>query len=133
MSVEFKGQCACGAIKYACEGAPNFSLICQCRQCQRITGSGHAAQFAIEASKTTIEGTVSTYELSSDSGNTVKSAFCGNCGSPMYKTTSGMPDSLVFHAATLDDPSIFSPQMAVFASAAQPWDHIDPAIARAGE
>jgi len=35
---------------------------------------------------------------------------------------------MVFHAATLDDPSIFKPQMVVFHNSAQPWDYIDPLI-----
>lgn len=47
-----------------------------------------------------------------------------------YKTTSMMPGTLVFHAATLKDPSVFTPQMVVFSDSAQPWDHVDPTIGR---
>lgn len=125
-----RGGCACGAIRYRCTGLPRFSLMCQCRQCQRITGAGHSAQFAVEVSGTTVEGDLSFYDLTSDAGNLVKSAFCGTCGNPVYKTTTMMPDLLVFHAATLDDPSIYQPQMVVFSSAGQAWDHIDPTIPR---
>jgi len=126
MSYQFNGQCACGSITYTCDAEPKFTLICQCRQCQRITGTGHSAQFAVDTSNIRITGEVSTYELTSDAGNAVKSAFCGQCGNPIYKTTSMNPDMLVFHAATLDDPSAFKPQMVVFSSSSQPWDHIDP-------
>jgi hypothetical protein len=31
-------------------------------------------------------------------------------------------------AASLDDPSIFKPAMDIFASSAQPWDHMNPAL-----
>jgi len=106
--------------------------MCQCRQCQRVTGTGHAAQFAVQAAKTTINGTVQTHALKSDRGNDVVSAFCGNCGNPMYKTTSMMAEMIYFHAATLDSPGDFRPQMVVHSESAQPWDHIDPAIERQG-
>jgi len=121
----------CGSIQYTCASKPKFSLICQCRQCQQITGSGHSAQFAVDEDKTDIVGAVMTFDLTSNAGNAIKSAFCGTCGNPIYKTTSMMPGTLVFHAATLDDPSAFKPKMVVFSDSAQPWDHVDPAVGRA--
>lgn len=130
MKPPFSGQCMCGTIKYHCQSEPKFSLLCQCRQCQKITGTGHAAQFAIDAIDTKIIGTVKTFLMTSDSGNDVMSAFCGNCGNPIYKTTSMMPDTYVFHAATLNDPNIFKPDFSVYSKSAQPWDFIDPNIER---
>jgi len=87
-------------------------------------------QFAVDSDKTTITGEVQSYALKADSGNDVTSAFCGQCGNPIYKTTSMMPDMLVFHVATLDNPADYKPQMVVNTDSAQPWDHIDPTIAR---
>jgi len=124
MQSKLSGQCSCGEISYTFSEEPKFSLMCQCRQCQRITGTGHAVQFAVETDKTSIVGNVQTYKLKADSGNDVLSAFCGSCGNPIYKTTSGMPEMIVFHAATLDDPSLLQPQMVVNSDSAQPWDYI---------
>jgi hypothetical protein len=42
-------------------------------------------------------------------------SFCQNGGSPLYKTSSGFPDLIFFHAATLDDPSQYRPQSVVWA------------------
>ena len=130
MTYQLTGSCECGKITYKCERTPKFTLMCQCRQCQRITGAGHSAQFAVAEEDTVLTGTVQTYSLNADSGNAVISAFCGNCGNPIYKTTSMMPDTLFFHAATLDDPKTFDPQMVVFSKSAQPWDYINPSIER---
>jgi len=105
-------------------------MMCQCLQCQRITGAGHTAQFAVDAAKTSINGDVKFFDLTSDSGNMVKSAFCETCGNPVYKTTSMAPELIMFHAATLDDPSTYRPQMVVYSEFAQAWDHIDPDIPR---
>jgi len=130
MKEPITGRCSCGSISFECASDPKFSLMCQCRQCQRITGAGHTAQFAMDSSATTITGQVTFYTLTSDDGNTINSAFCGTCGNPIYKTTSMMPELIMFHAATLDDPGIYQPQMVVYADSAQPWDKIDPAISR---
>jgi hypothetical protein len=75
-----------------------------------------------------LRGQPQTYQLSADSGNTVTSAFCSRCGSPVFKTSSGYPDIIFFHAATLDDPSSYKPQTVVWITSKQPWDHVDPAI-----
>jgi len=130
MQEKLTGRCSCGAVSYECTSEPKFTLMCQCRQCQRITGTGHSAQFGVESNTTKIVGCVQLYALTSGDGNDVKSAFCGTCGNPLYKTTSMMPDMLFFHAATLDDPSQYKPHMVVHTDTAQPWDHIDPSIQR---
>jgi len=124
------GQCMCGSVQYSSEAEPRFAILCQCLQCQKITGTGHSAQFAVDANSTTVKGAVGQYELTSDAGNAVTSAFCPVCGNPIFKTTSMMPDTLVFHASTLNDPSMFKPGAVVFSGSAQEWDYIDPAIER---
>ncbi|TVZ40943.1 hypothetical protein P886_0278 [Alteromonadaceae bacterium 2753L.S.0a.02] len=130
MNDKITGRCACGGVTYSTVAEPQFTLICHCRQCQRISGSGHAAQFAVPVDQTEVEGKVTFYDQIAESGNTVSSGFCPVCGSPMFKKTSRMPEIYFFHAATMDDPSAFKPQMVVYEVAKQPWDHVDPAIPR---
>ena len=130
MSERISGRCACGAIKYTTAADPKFTLICQCRQCQRISGSGHAAQFAVSVEETSIDGEVKFYDQVAESGNTVSSGFCSNCGSPVLKKTTKVPELFFFHAATMDSPSTFKPQVVVYEESKQPWDHVDPAIPR---
>jgi hypothetical protein len=128
MTSLLKGGCECGAVRYESSAEPAFSLICQCRQCQRISGSGHSPQFALPAEAVSLTGEVKFFALTGDSGNTVSSGFCPNCGNPVLKKSSGFRQFLFFHAATLDDPSKFSPQFVVWSSSKQPWDHVDPKL-----
>jgi hypothetical protein len=126
MQAKVRGGCLCRSVRYETKVEPGFSMICCCRQCQQITGTGHALQFALPKTKVTITGESKIYRMTADSGNTVSSAFCPNCGSPIFKTTSGHPDTVFFHAATLDDPSLFRPQTVVYLKSKQPWDCVDP-------
>lgn len=123
-----QGGCACGQVRYEVMAEPVFTLLCQCRQCQRITGSGHSAQLAVPRDKTSIHGEIRYYRLVADSGSAVDSGFCPTCGSPILKTTSEFPQFNFLHAATLDKPEIFKPQMLVWSKNAQPWDHVNPSI-----
>ena len=124
------GGCACGTIRYETQAEPEFSIICQCRQCQRISGAGHAASFAVMADATTLSGDIKYFETTADDGNTVNSGFCKHCGNPVLKKTSGFPQYIFFHAATLDDPGAFEPQMVVYSEFGQSWDHVNPDLKR---
>jgi hypothetical protein len=128
MSKLIEGGCLCGAVRYEADVKPAFAVHCYCRQCQHITGAGHASQFALPSASVTLHGKVSRYELKAESGNSVTSAFCPVCGSPIFKQSEGYSQFKVFHAATLDDPSRFEPQESVWTSQRQPWDLIDETL-----
>jgi hypothetical protein len=122
----YEGGCACGAIRYEVRAESKFSFHCQCRQCQRITGSGHASQFMLPKDVASLRGELTYYEQRADNGNSVSSGFCPTCGSPILKKSSGYPEMLFFHAASLDDPRLFKPQKIVWSASKQPWDYVDP-------
>ena len=123
---ELKGGCACGLVAYIVKGDSQFSFHCKCRQCQKITGAGHASQFMINLDAVTISGELKYYDQPVDDHNTKSSGFCLNCGSPILTKVSGSPELLFFHAATLDDPSQFQPKSIAYSSSGQPWDYTDP-------
>ena len=124
------GGCMCGSFRYTSVATPAFGLQCYCRNCQRITGTGHSSQFALLHKEVTMTGATSKYETKADSGNTVTVTFCSICGNPLYNTTNGYPQFAFFHAATLDDPSKFKPQSVEWVSCRQPWDLIDASLQR---
>lgn len=122
------GSCLCGKVRFRSSALAQFSIICCCAQCQKITGTGHAPQLALPREAVTIDGEPARYELKADSGNVVTSAFCKECGSPIYKTSSGFPQFVFFHAGSLDDPSSYDPQQVVWTRKKQPWDFVNPAL-----
>ena len=44
-----------------------------------------------------------------------------------------MPELFTIHAASLDDPSRYKPQMVTYAVRGYIWDHIDPALPKFGK
>ncbi len=128
MAKPYTGGCACGAIRYAVTGEPIVMLDCQCRQCQRESGSGHASHVTFQAAAVTIEGEAATWDMVGDGGTRKRRAFCPACGSPVYMTFPDMPEIFIVKPASLDEPGRYKPQMVTWTAAAQPWDHVDPAL-----
>ena len=54
-----EGGCLCGAVRYETTAKPVSAIHCYCRQCQHITGAGHASQFALPSASVTLRGEVS--------------------------------------------------------------------------
>jgi hypothetical protein len=129
MSKAYTGGCACGAIRYEIPGAPVFSNHCQCRDCQRWTGTGHGSYLTfLGRSAVTLTGIATQWQVTADNGNVKSHAFCDKCGSPVYLTFADMPDNFAVPAASLDDPGQFRPQMVTYHVRAHAWDHLDPAV-----
>ena len=76
------------------------------------------------------EGEAKHWDIVGDSGNVKTRAFCPTCGSPVYMTFAAMPDLFTVHAASLDDPGQFKPQVVTYGVRGYGWDHLDPALTK---
>lgn len=129
MTKPYTGGCACGAIRYEIAAEPVFSNHCQCRQCQHKSGTGHGSYLSFTGRKNVqLSGVATQWEMTADSGNVKRRAFCPSCGSPVYQTYPAMPDVITVHAASLDEPERFRPQVVTYASRGHGWDRLDPAL-----
>jgi hypothetical protein len=129
MNKPYTGGCACGAIRYEVPSEPVSMNHCQCRDCQRKSGTGHGSYLAFtQRGAVKLTGQASHWDFAGDSGNMKTRAFCSVCGSPVYMTLAVAPDIFVVHAASLDDPSRFKPQKVMYSSSGHAWDHLDPAL-----
>ena len=129
MSKAFTGGCACGAVHYEISAEPFFMVDCQCRDCQRKSGTGHGSYLTFgsrEAVKLT--GHATHWDMIGDSGNVKTRGFCPTCGVPVYLTSAAMPEFFSVHAASLDDPARYQPQAVIFRSSGHDWDRVDLAL-----
>ena len=129
MSEPYTGGCACGAIRYAISAEPMVMADCQCRDCQRKSGTGHGSYLTFPGkARVKLEGHAKHWDIVADGGNVKTRAFCPVCGSPVYLTFAAMPDLFTVHAASLDDPRRYRPQMVLYGVRGHAWDRIDPAL-----
>ena len=130
MDAPYTGGCACGAIRYEVSGKPIAQNDCQCRQCQRQTGTGHGSYLTFAGAVVSTSGEAKHFETIGEGGTVKHGAFCGECGSPLFLTFPQMPDVFIVRAASLDDPARYQPNMVFWASAGHAWDQLDPALTR---
>ena len=105
-----------------------FGGHCQCRDCQRESGGGHTSFMAFPTDAVRFEGTPRFYEMTADSGNTIRRGFCANCGASVTGATTGLPDVTMISVGSLDDPGVFKPEFVCYTSRGHAWDLIDPAL-----
>jgi len=129
MSEAYTGGCACGTVRYRIPAEPLVMNDCQCRDCQRRSGTGHGSYltFANKAG-VLLEGQAQFWDVAGDSGNIKTHAFCPRCGTPVYLTFAAAPTLFTIHAASLDDPSRYVPGSVTYAIRGLPWDRTDPAL-----
>ena len=125
----YTGGCACGAVRYSTSQAPVFQNHCQCRDCQRRSGTGHGSWLTFAArADMTITGEATEWQVAGDSGNIKMHAFCPVCGTSVYLRFAAMPELISVPAGSLDAPERFAPQALTYQVRAQPWDAITPGL-----
>ena len=128
MAIKFTGGCLCSKVRYECTADPNFMWNGHCLEGQKATGTAYEAAIGIPAATLKVTGDVKYHDNKADSGNTLSRGFCPECGSRLLGKTSGMPDLAMITAGSLDDPKQYVPQLDIYISSAQPWDHMNPAL-----
>jgi hypothetical protein len=130
MTAQFLGGCACGAIRYACDVAPAAVFHCHCRDCQRSSGAPMATVAIVpRMGFSLLSGRPRSYAVTTNSGNTMRREFCGDCGSPLFLDLAARPDIWIIRATSFDDPGAFKPSMHVWTGSAQPWDRVNDGLA----
>lgn len=129
MTQPYTGGCACGALRYSTPHTPIFQNLCQCRDCQRRSGTGHGAWLTFAArAEMAITGEAAHWEVAADSGNVKSHAFCPVCGTPVYLRFAAMPDFIAVAAGSLDEPARFAPHALTYAVRGEAWDAIVPGL-----
>jgi hypothetical protein len=116
------GGCHCGAVRYEFTGTPGFQILCQCRNCQRLSGSGFSTLMQAPKAQLVIRGPVTAYEYDNNGrGSMRRRLFCAKCGAPIC---GGNPaeDFVTLSGASLDEPDLFTPREIIHHDEARPWD-----------
>lgn len=116
------GGCLCGAVRYQAELAPQFAVLCHCRDCQRLSGSGHVPVMGVPKSSFVVRGATKAYSARGGSGLAAVRHFCPVCGSLLFGMAEIVPDIASIYVGSLDDPSLFKPDTVLFARDRHLWD-----------
>ncbi|MDG0986239.1 MAG: GFA family protein [Paracoccaceae bacterium] len=129
--VKLSGGCLCGSIRYTILQQPILAYTCNCRFCQKDTGTAYRSALAILNENVELIGkdfSVYTYK-SVEHGRELYKYFCPDCGTTISLKTERFPERQVIMIGTLDDPSQIELSTHMFAEEAFDWvefpkDHV---------
>lgn len=124
----YAGGCLCGALRYQADGDPRFAGYCYCADCRRASGSGCIPFMGFAASAVRFSGQTRQFRSRSARGRDAVRNFCPVCGGLVFGGEVGKDDSFTIYAGSLDDPSFFSPSVAIFTRDRPAWAPLPPGL-----
>ena len=126
--MDFSGRCYCGDIQYEASGDPAIKVQCHCRECQYISGGSVNVTIGMpEAGFKYTKGTPKQFTRS-DLDSPVTREFCSNCGTQVLSKAPALPGVMLIKVGTMDDPSMFTPDIAIFTVDKQGFHHVHDAM-----
>jgi len=126
--MNLEGGCYCGAVRYVAEGEPVMKGQCHCRECQYISGGSANVFMAMPANGFRYTAGQPKQFSRTDLDRPVTREFCGECGTQLVTLVPGLP-AVIVKVGTLDDPSLFTPQVAIYTVDKQAFHHIPAEMA----
>lgn len=122
MTDQFKGGCACGAVRYELASRPMFVHCCHCRDCQRQTGSAFVLNALIETDRVLLlSGDVEALRVPTDSGRPHEIHRCTACKVAVWSVYGGIAKLRFVRVGTLDDPAALPPDVHIYVRSKLPW------------
>jgi hypothetical protein len=120
--MKIDGACHCGAIAYEAEIDPAAIIVCQCRDCQVLSGGAFRWGTLIPKQDfVLLRGAPVRYRKIADSGAARDLAFCGTCGTPLYGTEADQPLTYSLRLSSARQARELRPSHQIWASSALPW------------
>lgn len=108
---EATATCFCGGVQIVFPTEqPGLvdTFVCNCSDCRKITASMFASNFIVDDSyRRFVRGEellkIFSQNTTIETGNTMSNHFCSNCGTLMFRVSSGFPGKSIMRIGTIDD------------------------------
>ena len=121
--MKIDGGCHCGFITYEAEADPERAGICNCTDCQNLSGSAFRTILPVpDESFVFLSGEPTIYVKTGDSGEKREQTFCPKCGSPIYSAAIGAgPKDLNIRVGTARQRNQLVPKGKIWTRSELPW------------
>jgi hypothetical protein len=120
--MKIDGGCHCGFIAYEAEADPAKVAICNCTDCQKLSGSAFRTVLPVDGATFRLTGEPTIYVKTGDSGNKRQQAFCPRCGSPIFSAPPGDgPKTYFIRVGTINQRAELAPKSQVWGRSQLAW------------
>ncbi|TDG13436.1 GFA family protein [Seongchinamella unica] len=117
-----QAKCLCGKVSITVSGKPELSIVCNCTNCQRRTGSPFAAILYFPDNQVVAQsGETKSYQFRVESGNTNTTFFCPDCGSTVFFRVDLFQGQTGIAAGCFNDPDIPMPAASAWTKSKYRW------------
>lgn len=119
--MQVHGACHCGQVTFTAEIDPSKVMICNCSDCQTLSGAPFRAiaQASIESLK--LVGPTKTYVKTAESGNRRAQVFCPECATPLYSSAVENPPAVTLRLGCVAERAQLKPGLQLWQHSAMPW------------
>jgi hypothetical protein len=123
MIMKIDGRCHCGYVTFEAEADPETTTICNCTDCQTMSGAPlRAVIITRPGAFVLLSGQPTEYRKTADSGNLRLQAFCPQCGTALYATSiDDEPKPYNVRLGALRQRNDLVPRRQIFVRSQQRW------------
>ena len=122
MTTHICGQCLCGSVEYAVDGAFEYALHCHCSNCRRATGSAFKSLAGLQRSGLKLVKGGDSLLIFGDK-DAAHDTHCAQCGSLLFSVVRGGAYVHVAMGTLVNEPGI-KPSMHIFVGSKAQWYEI---------
>jgi hypothetical protein len=122
------GGCLCGRVRFRIAAQPLAMRLCWCRLCQYLAAGNATVNLVFPSDAISIEGELSDFPSTAESGRRMHRRFCPNCGTQMFSEAEERPHLIIVRNGTLDDTALMKPDATIWTSQAPEWAWVDESL-----
>jgi hypothetical protein len=121
--MKIDGRCHCGYVTLEAEADPETVTVCNCTDCQTMSGAPLRAVIIIRPGAfVLLSGKPTEYRKTADSGNVRVQGFCPHCGTALYATSvDGGPKAYNVRLGSVRQRNELPPRRQIFVRSQQGW------------
>jgi hypothetical protein len=124
-TVNYRGGCLCGSVRYEIAGELQQVVHCHCTMCRRHSGAAFLTYAACRAEDLRLIGQpLAPYRSSRDAMR----GHCARCGSPVTFTSDSDTATVWLTLGSFDEPERVHPRAHYFVASKLSWLHLDDGL-----
>jgi hypothetical protein len=119
--MQVHGACHCGKITFTAEIDPARVMVCNCTDCQTLSGAPLRAIAPAPIESLKLVGETKRYVKTAESGNKRAQVFCPECATHLYSSAVDNPPTVSLRLGCLAERAQLKPALQLWQRSAAPW------------
>ena len=119
--MQVHGACHCGKVSFTAEIDPGKVMICNCADCQTLSGAPLRAIAQAPMESFRLSGPTKSYIKTAESGNRRAQVFCPECGTPLYASAAENPTTVTLRLGCVSEREQLTPSLQLWQRSAAHW------------